>query len=77
MNSSTITKNHLADPEIGFYVCVRLFLEEKRKLHEWVSNQRGMARQPSNLTTKPSLLDITDDLLKLIICYFTKIGLRK
>ena len=28
MNFSTITKNHLADPEMGFIVCVRLFLKE-------------------------------------------------
>ena len=30
LNFSRITKNHLADPEIGFYVCVRLFLKEKK-----------------------------------------------
>ena len=27
MNFSKKTTNHLADPEIGFYVCVRLFLK--------------------------------------------------
>ena len=28
MNFRTITTNHLADPEIGFYVRVRLLLKE-------------------------------------------------
>ena len=30
MASRLITKNSAADPEIGFYVLVRTFLEEKR-----------------------------------------------
>ena len=29
MNFSIIMENHLADPEIGFYICVRLFQKEK------------------------------------------------
>ena len=28
INFSTITKDHLADPERSFYVCVRLYMEE-------------------------------------------------
>ena len=30
MNFSKKTKNQLADPEIGFHVCVRLFPEGKK-----------------------------------------------
>ena len=30
MNSSKITKNHLAGTVISFYVCVRLILKEKK-----------------------------------------------
>ena len=29
---SKITKNHLADPKIGFYVCIRVFLKDKKRL---------------------------------------------
>ena len=32
MKFSTVKKNYLADPETGFYVCVRLFMKKLKSV---------------------------------------------
>ena len=51
MKFSKITKNHLADPEIGFYVCVRLFLKEKKSVGMGIELTRHgtRAKTPNHL----------------------------
>ena len=48
MNVSKKTTNNLADPEVGFYVCVRLFLKEKEIINS--RDQTRAVRRESPVT---------------------------